>query len=239
MPIGVVGPNTLKAKAKLKPGQPLVPPDCRDAIRALTLAGVASIEAATAIRKRYRGGEWDEDIAAGNFGHLKAWTLGDWAAMCRKIRDSIKVTELNAALGLPPPKNGRKLKTPLPSAPSAPLTLAEAKARILEGIVASETTSRKIKAEAKSRAAVDAAGADEQDAKKHLDQLRRAIMSKLSIEEQADLMVALVRGDNANVARGMMGQILDILGVAAANTPEAPGLGPIFALPEGAGPATR
>lgn len=194
--------------------KPITPKDVRESIRSLILVGVELPDIARQIRARYRAGEWDEEIAAGSFAHLKRFKLEDWSTLVAGVRATVRMSEINAAQGLPIPTKGR------PSAVVAQIKAQQAK------------DARSVIAEAELEEIGD-------DAKKRLERLRNALMKRLTIDEQADLLVSQARSDHGATSRSATAHIIEILGMKAANVAEAPGSAPIFVLPEGAMPGIR
>jgi len=232
---GKAAPETLKARAGLKAFQPLTPKEVRDAAHDLISGGAKPLAAGAELRKRYRAGEWRAMIQAGEFGHMRAWSIMDWASLVRSIAFAMHQAERRGK-----GTGGRKPRVYEDADFGGGDITRDAQKRLLDAVVAAESNAARVRAEAKARGAIEAVSAEdeESDAKKHLDQLRKAIMSKMTIDEQAELLVSTAREGKA-AGRSAMSHILDLMGVKAANTPEAPGQGPIFALPEGSGPALR
>lgn len=231
--------KSLKERAGGRHFAPLIPSDMREAMATGLLEGSSMLETAENIRARYRDGEFAESIAAGEFGHLDHWSLEDWRAMVGKVRSKIPVDEYNAA----------RLKFKLPGQ----VAIKPIVASVMEAKRATRKTAAKlaevelrkaqILAESEALEAIKAAetpAEEEADAQARLELLRRKIKAKLSVDEEADILVGLARGDNAAMARAALAQIQEILGVKAANVPETPGMASIFAFPEGSsGPAIR
>lgn len=205
--------SPLARKFGIKPLKPISPKSLRESMRVMTLAGMPPAEIAKSIRKRYRAGEWDDETVG--FEHLEKFSVADWETLAKGVRVEFTQSDLNFAQGLEPPTRGRKSKIE--------------KAKMLEDVAES---ARRGKAEAELEEFGD-------DAKKRLERLRRAIMSRLTIDEQADLLVSQARSDHGQTSRSATAHIIDILGMKAANVAEAPGSAPIFALPEGVGPSIR
>lgn len=231
--------KSLKERAGNKAFAPLVPPDMREAMATGLLEGSSMLETAENIRARYRDGEFAESIAAGEFGHLDHWSLEDWRAMVGKVRSKIPVDEYNAArlrFKLP---GQVAIKPIVASVMEAKRATRKTAARVAE----IELRKAQILAESEALEAIKAAetpAEEEADAQARLELLRRKIKAKLSVDEEADILVGLARGDNAAMARAALAQIQEILGVKAANVPETPGMASIFAFPEGSGgPAIR
>lgn len=231
--------KSLKERAGGKAFAPLIPREMREAMATGLLEGSSMLETAESIRARYRDGEFAEGLAAGEFGHLDHWSLEDWRAMVGKVRAKIPVDEYNAA----------RLKFKLPGQ----VAIKPIVASVMEAKRATRKTAAKmaevelrkaqILAEQATLEAIKAADSpkeEEADALARLEMLRRELKSKISVAEEADILLALVRGDNAGVSRAALLQVQEILGVKAANVPETPGMASIFAFPEGSGgPAIR
>lgn len=225
--------------AQLPPLAPLIPPGIRGEIRAGLLTPKRTmIETAEDIRARYRDGEFAVECEAGDFGHLKHWTLADWRLMCKKVKAKIPTDEWNRA-------HAPVIVSPAEARPvlAAAREAAKVSKAMAKRIAEEETRAAAIKAEQEAIAAIKAAetpAEEEADAQARLELLRRKIKAKLSVDEEAEILVGLARGDNAAMARAALAQIQEILGVKAANVPETPGMASIFAFPEGVtGPAIR
>lgn len=208
------GLSPLSRKFGIRALKPVVPKDIRNCARDMFLVGLEVDEVAVHIEKRYKAGEWNEDIAAGGFGHIAKFKSVDWRTLCKGVRASIRKSEIQIAMGEEPNIRGRK---------SALVIEAHAKAIV----------------DARNEAAEAEADEIGDDAKKRLDRLRRALMARLTIAEQADLLVAQARSDHGATSRSATAHIIEILGMKAANVADAPGSAPIFALPEGVGPSIR
>lgn len=191
--------------------KPITPKDMRASVRALLVMGLEIPEVARAIRKRYRAGEWEEDLAKGAFDHLERFKLEDWELLATGVRRTMQLGEIELAQGLPLTR---------PSKAAAEL----AKKMVVEKRVV--------------QAATETAELGD-DPKKRLDALRVALMSRLTIDEQAALLVTQAKSEHGPTSRAAVAHIIEILGMKAANVAEAPGSAPIFALPEGMGPSIR
>ena len=219
---------------------PLIPAGMRAAMReGLLTPKRALIEVAEDIRARYRDGEFTAEVDAGDFGHLAHWTLADWQVMAKKVKAKIPVDEWNAA---------RAPKVAAPAVATKPVVAAVMETKrltrkMMAKIAETEQRKAQILAEQEALEAIKAAetpAEEEADAQARLELLRRKIKAKLSVDEEAEILVGLARGDNAAMARAALAQIQEILGVKAANVPETPGMASIFAFPEGVtGPAIR
>jgi len=229
----------LKGKSGVEGITPLVPIEVRDAIRGALLAGLKTLEIASAMKKDVKAGVYKKPLQSGDFRHLKYWSLADWTLMCKKIRATLPVEDINRTTAPHLPVGSRRDINPMLVAEKVTKKVTR---KMAEEIARIEARKAQIQAEAEARKAIDLSATpdEELDSKKDLELLRRAIKSKLSIDEQADILVNLARGDNAGVAKGALDQIRDIMGVKAANTPEAPSMGSIFMLPpDTQGPSVR
>lgn len=234
----------MKGDLKVKSGladkiAPLIPPEIRQAIKDSLLAGTKTLETATAVRRDLKSGVYKGPVKAGDFAHLKFWTLADWVLMTKKVRSSLPAEDINRVVAPHLPVGSRRAINTMLVTEKVTKKVTR---KMAEELAKIEERKAQIQAEAEARKAIDlSATADEElDSKKDLELLRRAIKSKLSIDEQAEILVNLARGDNAGVAKGALDQIRDIMGVKAANTPEAPSMGSIFMLPpDTQGPSVR
>jgi len=235
----VTGSQSLKAKSGIPTLAPLIPPSIRGAMREGLLTPKRTlIETAEDIRARYRDGEFAVEVDNGDFGHLHHWSLADWRVMAQKVKAKIPVAEWNAVHA--PVKAPAVVAKPVAAAVmetkritrKMAARIAEAEARKAQ-ILAEQATLEQIKA-------AETPKEEEADALARLEMLRRELKSKISVAEEADILLALVRGDNAGVSRAALLQVQEILGVKAANVPETPGMASIFQFPEGVtGPAIR
>ena len=213
MPKGQASVHTPKARFGLAHLEPLLPLSAYAAVYALMDAEVPHPEAAKALRKRARVGEWEEDIAADpRLVRITQWTVDDWLFVIQHLASRARVKALRA----PTKVEG-----------------AEDRARGIMREAEAEAKRRRKSIEAET---AEGLGADEAAAHARLQALRRALASKLSADEEAELLLSIARGDNVQAARAALAQIQDVLGVKAANVPAPPANAPIFALPEGSGP---
>ena len=213
MPKGQASVHTPKARFGLAHLEPLLPLSAYAAVYALMDAEVPHPEAAKALRKRARAGEWEEDIAADpRLVRITQWTVDDWLFVIQHLASRARVKALRA----PTKVEG-----------------AEDRARGIMREAEAEAKRRRKSIEAET---AEGLGADEDAAHARLQALRRALASKLSADEEAELLLSIARGDNVQAARAALAQIQDVLGVKAANVPAPPANAPIFALPEGSGP---
>ena len=191
--------------------KPITPKDMRAAVRSLLVMGLEVPEVARAIRKRYRAGEWEEDLAKGSFGHLERFKLEDWELLAQGVRRTMQLGEIELAQGLP-------LTRPSKAAAALASKMVVEK-RLTQAVVETEEIG--------------------DDPKKQLDALRLALRKRISTDEQADLLVTQAKSEHGPTSRAAVAHIIEILGMKAANVAEAPGSAPIFALPEGVGPSIR
>lgn len=215
MPKGQASVHTPKARFGLAHLEPLLPLSAYAAVYALMDAEVPHPEAAKALRKRARAGEWEDDIAADpRLGRITRWTTDDWLFVVQHLASRARVKAFRALT--PKPAEG-----------------ADERARGIMREAEAEAKRRRKSIEAET---AEGLGADEDAAHARLQALRRALASKLSADEEAELLLSIARGDNVQAARAALAQIQDVLGVKAANVPAPPANAPIFALPEGSGP---
>lgn len=218
--------------------KPLVPKVVREYLAGCMREGSTALSAATQAKRAWTEGQWVGE--AGDFAHVGLWGLGEWMALARKVK-----------LATPGLTTKRPRRTKAEMGAAAPPKTLDPMAGLKAAFLDSRKLSKEEKAlkrahdakvaeEAQARAEIVIDGKEpELDAKKDLELLRRALRAKLTIDEQATLMVQLVRGDNAAVAKGTLDQIREVMGWKAVNVPEGPTVGNIFTLPEGAGPAIR
>lgn len=215
-------------KAGVPAFAPFVPPVIKEGMLRMLKDGSSPLAAATAGRRSFREGKWaKKTVKVGKrqfgFAHNEGWTLAHWTALAEKLKVSLEA----------PPKKER------PAPPEEEQLPEEERLKVVASVIREQEHAKLLKKEARERARLDEEPPEETDSKKDLELLRRALRARLTIAEQADILVQLARGDNAGVAKGALDQIRDVLGMKAANVPEAPGIGSIFILPEGAGPAIR
>lgn len=237
---GQPGPDTLKARAGLGPMMPLVPREVKAALVEALLTGAELPAVAAQTRERYQAGEWAEACAAGQFGHMADWSVDDWAQVVKRARQGIPVDAYNAARLKIPNQPGQVAIKPIVA---AVMEAKRATRKVAAQVAEVELRRATIEAEQAALAAIkmaDTPAEEDADAKARLELLRQRIKSKISVDEEAEILVGLARGDNAAIARAALAQIQEILGVKSANVPETPGMASIFAFPEGSGgPAIR
>lgn len=249
---------TLWERSKVPAFQPMVTTEIKGWIQQELFEGETPLSVATKVRREYRSGRFDASINAfiknkkqgpkATFAHLKYWRLADWHELVKKVWTDAAYTARSQPSAVPdvtapiapmkrgpgrPPQMVTKRKEQAPAA--RPLSTAEMRERHLAELrekAAREAEATKALAEAEARAALDKSSIEGmgEDAARDLKILRELIRAKLSLVEQANLLVELARSDDPRVAAQALEKIRFIQGLDHANKPEAPTMAPLFSV---------